>query len=77
MYDFHLLAQRAMVEYRYQPGLIGIELAGEPAEGLRFIFEDEETASRFHSLRTIQQSNGNEGKDLRITGSDVMELWRG
>lgn len=75
MHDYHFLEQRAMVEYRYQPGLIKIVVEGEPAFGLRYRFDDEASASRFMILREVLRQHDRGVGDLLIDGRDVVEVW--
>lgn len=75
MHDIHELARQTMLEYRYQPGLIGIEIEGEPANRIRYIFEDESTASRFMFLRGLLRQHDPGTGMLHLEGSDVVENW--
>jgi hypothetical protein len=76
MQDFHSLVQVALVEYARQPGLIGIEVDGHPALGLRYKFSDVSLAARFMALREFHNSfKHSESNILGIDGSDVVEMW--
>lgn len=77
MYDFHKLAQRAMSEYRYQSGLNGVEVEGEPASGLRYKFNDEVSAERFMFFRGLMRRSDHGSSELSVDGCDVIEIWRG
>lgn len=76
MHDYHHLAQRAMGEYRHQPGLIEILVEGDPASGLRYRFDEEASASRFMILRGVLRQHDRRAGDLIIDGRDVLEVWR-
>ncbi|NTV25872.1 MAG: hypothetical protein HGB01_06640 [Chlorobiaceae bacterium] len=73
--DYKVLAQKAMDEYRYQPGLIRVEVEGTPATGIRFRFDGEASATRFMFLRGLFRHEKPEMSDLSIDGSDVLEIW--
>jgi len=75
MHNFHSLVQVALVEYARQPGLIGIEVDGHPAVGLRYKFSDVSLATRFMALREFHNSFEHSGSNiLEIDGSDVIEF---
>lgn len=73
-FDFHKLAHRAKVEYRYQPGFVDAHVDGDPPKGLRYRFESEDLASRFLLLRSMQRRYDHTG-EIWIDGSDVVEVW--
>ena len=76
MHDLHSLAQRELVEYSRQPGLVGIEVDGHPAVGLRYKFSDVSTAVRFMALREAHNSFEHMNSNiLGLDGSDVIEIW--
>ncbi len=75
MHDFHDIAQRAMMEYRRQPGLVSVEVEGEPPCGLRYRFRDVSEAGRFRNLRSIQHAYEQGSKFLDLDGCDVVETW--
>lgn len=75
MRDIHELARQTMLEHRYQPGLIGIEIEGEPADRIRYIFEDEVTASRFMFLRALLRQHDPRTGGLNLEGREVVESW--
>jgi hypothetical protein len=59
-----------------QPGLIGIEVDGHPAVGLRYKFSDVSLAARFMALREFHNSFGHsESNILGIEGSNVVQVW--
>lgn len=75
MNNFHDIAKRAMIEYRRQPGLISVELEGVPAIGLRYRFDEEASAGRFLTLRSLLSAYEQGERLLHLDGRDVLELW--
>ena len=76
MQDFHSLVQVALVEYARQSGLIGIEVDGQPAVGLRYKFSDVTLAKRFMALREFHNSFERMNTNiLGIDRADVIEIW--
>ncbi|MCE1274943.1 MAG: hypothetical protein LWW75_10560 [Chlorobiales bacterium] len=77
MRDFQYLALWATSEYQMQPGLISVEIEGDPAVGLRYRFDEEASAGRFRLLRGLLHTFEPGNNELRIEGHDVVEVWRG
>jgi hypothetical protein len=76
MHNIHGLATNLRSVYRYQPGLVRIELEGAPAKGLRYKFDDAVSARKFMLLLGVLRSHGNEFGELWAEGCDVVEVWR-
>lgn len=65
-----------MIEYRWQPGLQGIDVEGQPPRGLRYRFEDNACARRFMMLRKLQGNHEHDrSRSLTFEGRYVVELW--
>lgn len=75
MRDFQKLAEMVMIEYGYLPGLISIDVEGDPPVGLRYRLKDAETANRFHLLRRLMHSSDGWSSSLRVEDCDVVEVW--